>query len=303
MSDPFNGVGASHHGTQRTTIRTTTPGAAMSDMLQLIESHTAHLDFTGARRNTIRSKQHVLRMLSRFGGDKDLVDLTAQDIVRFLARPELSRNSRSTYLAHIRAFYRWAKREGIITDDPTAELRGPRAVRGLPRPMPVADFLRAVTQARGNVRTWLLLGGYGGLRCCEMAALKGTDVTLEGTPVLRVTGKGGKPGIIPLHPILAAELAPRWREGWLFPHQHRPQTHVLASSVSTCINTHLHSLGINSTAHSTRHLFATTMYRASLHDLRMTQELLRHASPTTTAVYTKVDPAESAIIMNQLNYG
>lgn len=277
----------------------------MPDHLQLIQLHLADLELAGSRPSTIRSKSHVLRMLAHFM-TKDLSVAERHDVTAFLTRPELSSNSRSIYLTHIRTFYTWAVDEGYIVNNPTIKLRGPKVRRGLPRPMPLADYQRAVRLADGNVRIWLLLGGQAGLRCCEMAELRGVDIDLEApVPLMRVNGKGGKAGAVPLHPDLVNELRPRIArrsEEWLFPHRHHEGRHILASSVSTMLNLHLHKLGIASTAHSTRHLFGTYFYRGSGNDIRMTQDALRHASPVTTALYTKVDPVASAAVVSSLDY-
>lgn len=274
----------------------------MPDSLQLIELHLADARIGGARPATVRAKNQVLRMLS-VSIDHDLSEATRYDIVSFVARPGLAQNSRAIYLTHIRTFYRWAEREGLILEDPTRRLPGPKYLRGLPRPMPLEDYRRAVATARSPVKQWLLLGGLAGLRCCEMAELQGDDIELSDPPTIRVKGKGGKAGIIPMHPLLVTEVG-RYagRPEYVFPHQFRPGAHVLATSVSAAINEHLHEQGIKSTAHSTRHLFGTQTYRLSGRDLRLTQDLLRHSSPATTSVYTLVDPVESAKVVGRLDF-
>lgn len=274
----------------------------MGDVFDLIAGHLADLRLAGARPNTIRSKQHVLRMLSStLAGD--IVETRRSDVVAFLARSDLSANSRATYLVHIRGFFKWAVEEGHLAADPTEKIRGPKGSRGLPRPMAVQDLQAALETATPSVRCWLLLGALAGLRCCEMATLQGEGILLDReVPTMNVVGKGGRVGIVPLHPVLADELS-RWpRAGWLFPHRHRAGDHVLASSISTMVNLHLRGLGIDSTAHTTRHLFGTMTYRLSGNDIRTTQELLRHASPVTTAIYTKVEPGRTAEVVSQLDY-
>jgi integrase/recombinase XerD len=63
--------------------------------------------------------------------------------------------------------------------------------------------------------------------------------------------------------------------------------HVEGSWVSTCIRRALRAVGSTATAHQLRHSFGTAVLRSS-HDLRVTQELLRHSSPASTAIYTQV---------------
>jgi site-specific recombinase XerD len=68
------------------------------------------------------------------------------------------------------------------------------------------------------------------------------------------------------------------------------------------LNTYLHSLGITSTAHSLRHRFATTIYEET-RDLRLTQELMGHTSPETTAIYTQANHAGAAAAVAALTVG
>jgi len=70
--------------------------------------------------------------------------------------------------------------------------------------------------------------------------------------------------------------------------------------VSRLCNDHLHSIGIPHTLHSLRHRYGTQVYRASGRDLRLTQELMRHKTPVSTALYTWVDPAEGAAVVAKL---
>jgi integrase len=119
-----------------------------------------------------------------------------------------------------------------------------------------------------------------------MAGLDREDV-LEGEGLLRITqGKGGTERVIPLHPdVLAALVAlPMPESGVIF---RRPwcRDRWPAHNVSHTINTYLHSLGIDSTAHALRHWFGTTIYQLTK-DIRLTQELMGHSGPNTTAIYT-----------------
>jgi integrase/recombinase XerC len=81
-------------------------------------------------------------------------------------------------------------------------------------------------------------------------------------------------------------------DGW----QNRP---LHPGRVSGLINDYLHSLGIPDTAHSLRHSFGTEFYRASK-DIRLTQELMGHASPITTAIYAAADMDSAAALVAAL---
>lgn len=273
----------------------------MPDLSHLIDEYLADLTLDGLSITTLKSRRTILRHYSRQVGNR-LGSADRAQVAAFLSRDTLSTNSRHQYLAAIRGFYDWGIKRGYLDLNPAVDIRGPKFKAGLPRPMPPRQFAYALHTAAPNVRTWLLLGAYAGLRCCEMAALRGSDLDLEAKqPVMSIIGKGGKHALVPIGPQLIEDLRTRaWHDGWLFPHRHRPSEHVLATSVSAMVNRHLRSIGITSTAHSTRHLFGTSVYQASGYDLRLTQELLRHSSPQTTAIYTKLDPSRAAAVIGLL---
>jgi integrase/recombinase XerD len=106
---------------------------------------------------------------------------------------------------------------------------------------------------------------------------------------------------VPLSSSLAAALdsCDLPATDWLFPHgwQDGP---VRPWTVSHQSNAYLHSIGITHTLHTLRHWFGTHTYRATGRDLRMTQELLRHRSPVSTAIYTFSDPGEAAAAVERL---
>jgi integrase len=273
------------------------------DSFGLVQAHLSAMRLDGLRDTTLNARLVILAGLLRHA-KRDIIDVSRDDIINFIGRPSLKSGTRGVYLVHLRSFFTWCIGEEHLTDDPTDRIKAPRQKRGQPHPISPTDLSAALLTARPTVRCWLLLGAFAGLRCFEMAALTGEEVFLDvETPRMAIHGKGGYTGSVPLHPVLVDELR-RWpRRGYLFPHNTRPGHHILAASISSAINRHLRALGIHATAHATRHLFATSTYRLSGHDLRMTQELLRHASPSTTAIYTQVEPGKSATVVGELRYG
>jgi integrase/recombinase XerC len=202
--------------------------------------------------------------------------------------------SKAAYAAHLSSFYRWAEREGLRTDDPTLRFVRPRLRRRLPRPVPARHLERAISGAVLPVRAWLLFAAFGGLRACEVASLHAGDI--EGDVFIVRDGKGGKQRIVPIHPLVRAELELLPASGWLFP---GPGGAVSANTVSKRAGRYLRSVGVPESFHQFRHAFATAVYRESL-DLRLTQELLGHASPTTTALYAAWEPTKAAAVVARL---
>lgn len=218
--------------------------------------------------------------------DRPLFDATPDDIDRFLDSRHIGPRTRYCWLSHLHAFYAWAVDHDLTLTDPTVKLDRPKLRPLYPRPIAEADLDMAISHADRTMSAWLHLGAYAGLRCAEMAGLDATDV-LESEMTLHVVGKGGKERLVPAHPrvLIALRSAGLPRSGPVF---RRPRGGVWSpAAVSREIGAYFESLGIRGTAHQLRHRFATKALDAT-GDLRAVQELLGHANPQTTAIYTKV---------------
>ena len=168
---------------------------------------------------------------------------------------------------------------GLRGDDPSGALPRPRVPMGRPRPIATDTLLLALAQSHGRVRSAMILAAYAGLRAAEIAAAERIHLR-EGS--ITVVGKGGKTRIVPAHELVAREYANG--QPWVVPRLDGQAGPNRPWMVSRIVNDHLHSLGIPDTLHSLRHWFGTHIYRAT-QDIRLTQDLLGHASPTTTAGY------------------
>ena len=208
-------------------------------------------------------------------------------------------------LSAVKGFTGWlAEREG---GDATAVLsaRAPKFRRNLPRPLSVSDAAEVMTGVGDFARTdWvaardcavvMLLYGCG-LRISEALGLRGADQPLA--EVLRITGKGGKQRLVPVLPAARAAVA---RYVALCPHdltraaalfrgvRGGPLSPRLVQLVMAQTRMQL-GLPASATPHALRHSFATHLLAAG-GDLRAIQELLGHASLSTTQGYTLVDTA------------
>lgn len=253
----------------------------------------------GRRRNlrpgTLEQKGRALVRLARHLDPAGILDATHDELVAFLDRLEHA-EARATETSHLRTFYRWAMIEGLISVDPSARLIRPRVPRRLPRPMPDNDLRMAIDLAPDRIRPCFLLAAYAGLRACEISRLRGVDVLWGNTPPMLVVdeGKGGHSGAVPLHPVLEVELRQLPERGWLFPRRDGRPGPMPPHLISHYCNDHLHGLGISHTLHTIRHWFGTKSLQANGGNLRETQELMRHQSPVSTAIYTWVDPGAAA---------
>ncbi|MBX9881915.1 MAG: tyrosine-type recombinase/integrase [Sphingomonas sp.] len=228
--------------------------------------------------------------------------LSAADLRAFLAarRAEgLGNASAARELAAIRAFLKFA-------GAPCPPLKGPAVKKSVPRPIaPHEAVALADTVAEDAAEPWiaardlaLLLLLYGaGLRIGEALALPGAALPLGET--LAVTGKRAKTRIVPLLPQVRAAIEDY---AWRLPYPLKPDAPLFRGAKGGALNPGVVrravrqarrtlGLGERTTPHALRHSFATHLLGRGA-DLRALQELLGHASLSSTQIYTQVDAAQ-----------
>lgn len=257
-----------------------------------------------------RDLDAFLAFLARHLGDAvgldDLAALTAADVRAYLAHRAgagYARSSTARAAAAIRSFARFLAARTSAAAPAAAMTRAPKAPRGLPRPVAEADAIAICDQADAVAdEPWIAARDralfamlYGcGLRIGEALALNRGDVAGEGA--LRVLGKGGKERIVPVLPAVRDALAAYLAS---CPHLGEARSPLflgarggrLAAGVAQRQMRRLRPiLGLPETAtpHALRHSFATHLL-AHGGDLRSIQQLLGHASLSTTQRYTAVD--------------
>ncbi|HXT78753.1 MAG TPA: tyrosine recombinase XerC [Acetobacteraceae bacterium] len=253
-------------------------------------------------------------LTGHLGGEPDLPALTAlrqSDIRAWLAalagRGAVNA-TRARHLSAVRSFFRYlAKRHDA--DNPAVRLvLTPRAKKPLPRALAPADALKiaddigeqadiAAVQARDTALFTLLYGC--GLRIAEALALNVRDAPLPGSDaVLRVTGKGSKERIVPVLPTvrdamrawMALHPAPQ-PDSPLFLGVRGKRLDPAVAQRTLRDYRRLHGLPEHATPHALRHSFATHLLAGGA-DLRAIQDLLGHASLSTTQRYTAIDEAK-----------
>jgi integrase/recombinase XerC len=208
-------------------------------------------------------------------------------------------------LAAIRSFYRWLARENILDNPAPRAVRTPRIKRGLPRPLSENDAARALEEAGEHDVEWLaardvalltLLYG-AGLRISEGLSLKRGDAPLGRT--LSILGKGRKERSVPILPAVSQAIADYAakipftgaKDAPLFVSRRgKPMSPREAQALMQKLRGRL-GLSEKATPHALRHSFATHLL-ANGGDLRSVQELLGHASLSTTQTYTLVETSK-----------
>jgi integrase/recombinase XerC len=199
----------------------------------------------------------------------------------------LSRNTLGTYTMHVRQFYRWAFDVGHIDVDPAARLSKVKRPKGLPRPVPEADLQTALLCAPRQVRVWLLLGAFMGLRAMEIARGRRHLIhDVGGRLLYSGIGKGAKPFRLTVPKEVEPDLRACFTADDLL---WRTQTGSATSDeyVSRTVSAYFKALGMPYTLHQLRHSFGSAAY-AETRDLLLTQKLMRHSSPATTQGYVEI---------------
>ena len=205
-------------------------------------------------------------------------------------------------LAAVRSFFRFLAREGVVENAAAQAVRTPRIPRTLPRPLSEIDAARTLVEAGNNDVAWLaardtalltLLYG-AGLRISEGLSLKRANVPLGET--LNVVGKGNKERSVPLLPVVRESVAayaaqcpfaPTPGSPLFVSRTGKPMSPREAQALMQKLRSAL-GLSDRATPHALRHSFATHLL-ANGGDLRAVQELLGHASLSTTQTYTEID--------------
>ena len=207
-------------------------------------------------------------------------------------------------ISALRTYYAFLLGEGLVVDDPTERLEGPRRGRTLPGTLSVDEALRLVAAPPlAEPLAWrdraLLELGYGaGLRVSELCDLALTDLLVD-EGVVRVFGKGGKERLVPIGRQVLGTVAVYLRTTRPALDRGRSQGRVLLNARGNplsrvgawgIVRKWARATGITKrvTPHTLRHSFATHLLEGGA-DLRAVQEMLGHADLSTTQIYTHVD--------------
>jgi len=263
----------------------------------------------GLSRNTVASYHLDLKKFRVFlaSRDKDLPAFSKNDIIDFIQKlrdETYSTASICRFISTVRSFCRYLVVESRISEDPSENLESPRRWERLPKAISVedvtsflelgdSDALSEPVAGRDAVMFELLYSS--GLRVSELISLRLEDISFD-SGFLRVTGKGSKERIVPLHmralerlkkyvSIGRPEILRKNKSPYLFiTGRGGPMTRQRFWQIMKQLGKRT---GLDISPHTIRHSFATHLLEGGA-DLRSLQKLLGHADISTTQIYTKV---------------
>ncbi|MCU1538674.1 MAG: tyrosine recombinase XerD subunit [Humibacillus sp.] len=265
----------------------------------------------GAARNTVSSYTRDLRSYVAFLGSRGIDDaarVTESDVTDFVASLSergLATSSAGRTLVAVRGFHRFLALEGAVATDPAAGVTPPRPPSRLPKAIPVDAVVRLLEAAsvgdtpeslRDRALLEILYGT--GARISEAVGLDVDDLDLEGSAA-RLLGKGGKERVVPVGRYAVEAVTAYLVRARPALAAHGPGTAaLLLNARGSRLSRQSAWAGLQRTAeraglrehvspHTLRHSFATHLLDGGA-DVRVVQELLGHASVTTTQIYTMV---------------
>lgn len=237
---------------------------------------------------TVDDRVELVLQFGRWTG-VDPASAGEDDIVEWLAEGgKWSASTQHTYHGRLKAWFTWLHVQGHREDNPIARVPAARRQRGRPKPFTVEQLRRIeASPMHHKTKAMLRLGLCQGFRVHEIAKAAGEDFDLDAHEVT-VTGKGGVTATLPMHPLVYEIALEMPRTGWWFPaNSTRPGEHVLPGSVTDIVRKVCKRAGFRGWSHRLRHSFATGLLDQGT-DVRVVQELMRHASLATTQIYTEV---------------
>jgi integrase/recombinase XerD len=267
----------------------------------------------GLSRNTLEAYRADLLQFGSYLHEHryDVLALEHAELAGFLAelargsgnRPAVKAATLQRKAACLRSFYRHLRREGVITSDPTADLRGPRRTQKLPAVLSRDEVNGLLAAPRGSSpralrdRALLEVLYACGLRASEAVGLALEDVDLD-EELVRARGKGSKERLVPIgRQAIAALRAYLTRSRPLLVGL-APERHVFVNrrggplsrqGLYKIVQGYASSVGLaeRMSPHTLRHTFATHLLAGGC-DLRTLQEMLGHADIATTQLYTHI---------------
>ncbi|MEE9226863.1 MAG: site-specific tyrosine recombinase XerD [Acidobacteriota bacterium] len=277
-----------------------------------IRQFFAHLEVErGLARNTLLAYASDLKLFRAFREERRISPARIrrrhiEEFVEYLRRQERSPGTITRALSSLRSYYRFLNREGILAEDPTAEVDRPKRWKFLPRYLSPAEVGRLLKSPDPETPLGLRDGAmlellYGtGLRVSELVGLSVSSVELD-PGLVTVLGKGSRERRVPMGSRAALRIGEYLDAGrnrilgsrpspWLF--VNRRGGRLTRQGFWKNLKGYARNAGLQSTLspHTIRHSFATHLLEHGA-DLRSVQMMLGHSDISTTQIYTHVHQA------------
>lgn len=262
--------------------------------------------------NSVSAYLRDIKKLVEFVEDKypgltpaEITQEHLHEFIIWISNPGMSARSQARMISGIRSFYKFLLLENIVSHNPTRLLDMPRIGRKLPDTLSVAEINKIIdsidlSTSEGERNKAILETLYGcGLRVSELTGMQISDIYFnEG--FVRITGKGKKERLVPIGRVAMKQINTYMKQVRVNHKIRKGSEDTLFISnrgsklsrvmIFNIIKKHVELAGIHKaiSPHTFRHSFATHLVEGGA-DLRAVQEMLGHASITTTEVYTHLD--------------
>jgi site-specific recombinase XerD len=270
----------------------------------LIDDYLVWLEVEkGYSPKTIREYSYDLQMFNTFNNERSIEMRTTTDLRRFFLhlKREKKYSPRSLHrkICSLKSFYKFLKKEAFISTNPAENIESPKIPKSLPKTISVEEtlqLLRTPDNIRDRTILFLLYGT--GMRVSELSNLNIDCVDLDNRMLRIIGGKGNKDRLIPLPDVLIPiieEYMENRRQDSLTSALilNRSGDRLTSRSIQRLVKKYREQADLQDkklTPHTLRHAFATHLLANSV-DIRVIQELLGHASLSTTQLYTHVSLA------------
>jgi integrase len=260
---------------------------------EILSKYEERFKVLGHKRQLWLTDKHLIKRLNKSVHPEFA---TTEDLEKVIMLSP-SQSTKKTNVNRFKMIYRHLLYLKLIPEreSPAEKLPNIRKPKSSPRPFTHNEVALIMKEAKEPQKHWFILSCFAGLRAAEISLVRGADLEeFHDGYMLRIpAGKGGTDLSLPAHPIVVEMINSYKTLGRLWP---TIKPHQL--SVAACKE--LRRIGVNKKLHSGRHYFATNAYSVSGGDLLAVSKLMRHASPSTTAIYAELASPIAKKVVNAM---
>jgi integrase len=259
---------------------------------EILDAYKKRFIVLGHKKQLWSTDSHLINRLNKFAHPQFA---TIEDLENAVMMSP-AQSTRKANINRYKMIYRHLFYLKLIPDreSPAEKLPKLRKPKSMPRPFTHNEVALIMKEAKQPQKHWFMLSCFAGFRAAEIALCSGADLEeIEDGFMIRIpAGKGGTDLALPAHPQIVEMIQSYKTLGRLWPT-------MKAHSLSTAACKELRRIGVNKKLHSGRHYFATNCYAVSGGDILAVSKLMRHASPSTTAIYAELaSPVAKKVINN-----